>query len=79
LKTSDTYQRVLARACAIAGGEAALAAKLCVPAAAIAGWLHGREPIPSEVFLRAADIVLSASFSSALSSASSSSRRPASH
>jgi hypothetical protein len=61
VKTIETYQRVLARACAIAG------------------WLHGREPIPSEVFLRAADIVLSASFSSALSSASSLLRRAASH
>jgi hypothetical protein len=78
---SENYQRILARAFAIAAGEAALAAKLGVPATAVGGWLHGRAPVPPEVFLRAADIVLTASFSAALSSmpASSSPRQPASH
>jgi hypothetical protein len=86
MATSD-YQRVLARACAIAGGEAALGAKLGVTATAIVGFLQGRQEIPTEIFLRAADIVLTASFSSALSSLPSASssalppsrRRPASH
>ena len=87
MATSDNYQRALARACAIAGGEAALGAKLGVTATAIVAFLQGRQKIPTEIFPCAADIVLTASFSSALSSLPSASssalppsrRRPASH
>jgi len=41
----------------IAGGAEALAKALSVPAPALRMWLAGR-PVPSEIFLRAVDIIV---------------------
>lgn len=62
--TRDTYQRVLIKACEIAGGETALAGQLGVPVPYVVNWLlgdSGHRQIPPDVFLAAVDIVLKAS------------------
>ena len=56
----ETYQRVLVRACMIAGDETLLAKSLGVPVPAVVDWLLGDAPVPAEVFLRAVDIVSAA-------------------
>jgi hypothetical protein len=56
--TSNTYHRTLLHACVIAGDESALAAKLEVDVEEVIGWLIGQVPIPTDVFLRAVDLVL---------------------
>lgn len=54
----DIYQRVLARACLVAGDEAALAKSLGVPTKRLIGWLLGDQKVPIDMFVRALDIVL---------------------
>ena len=56
----DTYQRTLMRACLVLGDEAALARRLGVPVPAVVDWLLGEKPVPTQVFLEVADIVLGA-------------------
>ncbi len=54
------YTRVLHRACQIAGGVEALAARLRVPVATLHRWLDGEVDPPTPVFLKAVDIVMPA-------------------
>jgi hypothetical protein len=56
--TTNTYQKTLLKACTVAGDETALAEKLGVPASNVIDWLLGDVPIPTDMFLRAVDIVL---------------------
>lgn len=51
------YEDTLKRAAEIAGGEEALAWRLRVTPSHLALWLQGVASPPSEVFLKAADIV----------------------
>jgi DNA-binding CsgD family transcriptional regulator len=59
--TRDVYQKVLVRACLVAGDETALANALGVPVESVIGWLLRDGKVPIEVFLRAVDIVLASS------------------
>jgi len=45
----------------IAGDETALAKRLGVPVPAVVDWLLGNRPVPTDIFLRAVDVVLAAS------------------
>jgi hypothetical protein len=55
---SDTPQtRTLRRALEIAGSAEALALRLQCDARRLSGWLAGEEPTPSQVYLKALDIV----------------------
>jgi hypothetical protein len=56
--TRDTYQKTLLKACMVAGDETALAEQLGVPASNVIDCLLGDAPIPTDMFLRAVDIVL---------------------
>jgi hypothetical protein len=56
--TKDTYQRTLLEACLVAGGEKPLAEKLGVSVDRVLAWLLADESLPTDVFLRAVDIVL---------------------
>ena len=53
-----TYQRILVRACEIVGDEIALAKALGVPVVWVVDWVLGDAHVPTEIFLRAVDIVL---------------------
>ncbi|MEA3194846.1 MAG: hypothetical protein QOD26_3179 [Betaproteobacteria bacterium] len=55
-----TYRTVLVYALAIAGGEVWLAELLQVSLPTLIDWLGGIDPIPTEIFLKAVDIVLAA-------------------
>jgi hypothetical protein len=55
----DIYARTLRLAAHIVGGVNELAARLSVPADALALWLTSREPVPLEILLRAVDVVVS--------------------
>jgi hypothetical protein len=52
------YTRVLHRACQILGGVAQLAAHLRVSTTMVYRWLDGEDPPPSNVFLKAVDLIL---------------------
>ena len=54
------YTRVLHRACQMVGGVEALAARLRVPAPTLYRWLDGEADPPTNVFLKAVDIVMPA-------------------
>jgi hypothetical protein len=54
------YTRVLHRACQILGGVEQLAAQLRVPVVTLFRWLEGDGEPPTQVFLKAVDIVLPA-------------------
>jgi hypothetical protein len=54
----SVYTRVLHRACQIAGGVEKLAARLRVPVPTLFRWLDGEGEPPTQVFLKAVDIVL---------------------
>ena len=54
----DTYRRTLVRACIAAGDESALAEQLGVEAKDVVNWLLGDKPVPTDVFLRAVDVVV---------------------
>src|SRR5918997_242363 len=56
----SVYTRVLHRACQIAGGVEKLAARLRVPVPTLFRWLDGEGEPPTQVFLKAVDIVLPA-------------------
>lgn len=56
--TRDTYQKVLVQACLAAGDEETLAKKLDVPLSNLVDWLLGHRKLPTDVFLRAVEIVL---------------------
>jgi hypothetical protein len=58
--TRETYQRILAQACIVAGDETMLAERLHVPVKAVVDWLLGVTPVPTEIFLGAVDIVSTA-------------------
>ena len=57
----ETYRSTLTYAMAIVGGGDALAERLRVPVEKLMRWLHGAEPVPGEIFLRAVDVVANAS------------------
>jgi hypothetical protein len=56
--TRETYRNVLVQACIVAGDETALANRLEVPVGAVVDWLSGDAPVPTQVFLRAVDVVM---------------------
>jgi hypothetical protein len=56
--TRDTYQKTLVQACIVAGDETALAAKMGVSVLTVVEWLLGDREVPTEMFLRAVDVVL---------------------
>jgi hypothetical protein len=55
--TRENYQRTLLAACYVLGDENALAARLHCPLRSVLDWLLGEVPVPTDVFLRAVDIV----------------------
>ena len=57
----ETYRNTLTYALAIAGNERKLAEQLGVKVQEVLNWTMGIEPVPTEVFLRAVDVVLAAS------------------
>ncbi len=59
--TRDTYQKTLVSACIVAGDETVLARMLHVPVAVMVEYLLGEAPVPTEIFLRAVDVVLAKS------------------
>lgn len=59
--TREFYQKVVIHACVICGDETELAKKLGVPVAEAVDWLLGERPVPTDSFLKAAEIVLAAS------------------
>ena len=61
MSSRDTYQKVLLRACWIAGDETVLGHRLGVSPDTVTTWLLGEAPIPTYVFLKAVDIVLAGS------------------
>ena len=61
MASRDTYQKVLLRACWIAGDETTLGHRLGVSPETVTTWLLGEAPIPTYVFLKAVDIVLAGS------------------
>jgi DNA-binding transcriptional regulator YdaS (Cro superfamily) len=52
------YQRTVHRACEVLGGLDATSRHLGVPAAALTRWIGGVEQPPTDVFLKAVDVVL---------------------
>ena len=56
----ETYRSTLTYALAIAGSEQRLAERLGVKVPQVLNWLWGIEPIPTDVFLKAVDVVASA-------------------
>ena len=50
--------QVLRRACEILGGAPKLRAYLGVSALALSAWMTGTEPAPTDVFLRAVDVII---------------------
>lgn len=54
----DVYIRTLVRAAEIAGGTQELAFKLRITPSHLSLWMAGLEPCPTEVFLKAVDLVL---------------------
>ena len=52
-----TRRRTLAKAAEISGGTQALRRRLHVSATLITLWLSGAQPLPTDVFLKAVDIV----------------------
>ena len=48
--------RALAGALQDCGGEAPLAKKLGVSVELLSGWLHGRESLPADMYLKARDL-----------------------
>jgi hypothetical protein len=59
LETAHT--RTLQRALKIAGSTESLARALNVPPAELAAWMRGLRPLPTDVYLRALDMVASGS------------------
>ena len=57
---ATVYMRTLARAADILGGEGPLAQYLSVVPSHLALWLSGTESPPTEIFLRAVDVVCDA-------------------
>jgi hypothetical protein len=51
------YLRTLRKAVDVAGGEAALAVALCVPAEKLRSWLAGERILPVELYISALQIV----------------------
>jgi hypothetical protein len=56
------YVRTLRRAAEIAGGATEFATRLGIPQRSLSIWIAGVEPVPTEIFLRAVDIVLDHAF-----------------
>jgi hypothetical protein len=54
----SVYTKVLHRACQLAGGVEQLAARLRVPVPTLFRWLDGEGEPPTQIFLKAVDIVL---------------------
>jgi hypothetical protein len=55
---SDVHVRTLMRAAEIVGGAQELAFKLKVTPSHLSLWMAGLEPCPSQIFLKAVDLVL---------------------
>jgi len=58
MRPNPLYAACVQRAAALAGGYAALGARLGVPPRAVERWACGREAVPERVFLRLVDILL---------------------
>ena len=57
--TRESYSRTILVACTAVGGEEQLARRLGVPANAVIDWILGSGPdVPTDVFLKAVDLVL---------------------
>jgi hypothetical protein len=56
--TPGVRARALRRACEILGGEAPLSRYLRVSALSVAVWIAGAEPPPTDVFLKAVDVIM---------------------
>jgi hypothetical protein len=56
----ETYRTTLTYALAIAGSEARLAELLKIKVPMLVNWMVGVEPVPDDVFLKAVDVVLTA-------------------
>jgi len=54
---AGTRRKTLAKAAEISGGTQALRRRLHVSAALLTLWLSGAQPLPTDVFLKAVDIV----------------------
>jgi hypothetical protein len=57
----NLHARTLARAASIVGGVDALANELAVPSEVVARYLRGELAVPTDVFLRASEILTDAS------------------
>ena len=59
MKPADTAvrRRTLAKAVEVAGGPQVLRRRLQVSAALITLWLSGSQPLPTDIFLKAVDIL----------------------
>jgi hypothetical protein len=57
MKRRSVRSQTLARAADIVGGPELLRRRLNISALLLAVWLNGAEPLPTEVFLKAVDIV----------------------
>lgn len=53
------YIRALEQASVLKGGDEALAGDLGVSVATVREWMRGLKPVPSEIFLKAVDVLYS--------------------
>lgn len=60
MSNSEIYRNTLTYALAIAGSERRLAERLGVKVPQVLNWTMGIEHVPTEIFLRAVDVVLTA-------------------
>ena len=57
---NQTYRNILSYAAAIAGNEQVLAERIGVHLQQLLRWTSGIEPVPADIFLRAVDVVSTA-------------------
>ena len=62
---SSVYSRTMQKAAQLAGGDKKLARYLRVPLADLQNWIAGRDTPPTQTFLKAVDLVLEQTGSSA--------------
>lgn len=60
LAQEHVYRAALLRAAEIHGGVGPLAKQLRAPAAYVARWLDGHQPMPGTIFLRVVDMLIEA-------------------
>ena len=76
MEPSEVQSRTLHRAVEIVGGPDVLAKILGVPESGLRMWLDGR-PVPSEIFLRAVDLIIDRDIQAQTDAAASQQRREA--